>query len=133
MIVIVPNALNLPYRITKKILEVRNLWEYGFEKPFTIFELKRRMRNAQVTPIKTSGVQVITSLLTFLQVIHSKESLKEKENVKTLESNKSRLKIKRLFEILRWIDRHLEVVFGSLLGKDIGVIGIKGIKDAKSE
>ncbi|MHC1589125.1 MAG: class I SAM-dependent methyltransferase, partial [Methermicoccaceae archaeon] len=28
MIVIVPNALNLPYRITKKILEMRNRWVY---------------------------------------------------------------------------------------------------------
>lgn len=131
VIVIVPNALNLPYRITKKILEMRNLWEYGFEKPFTLFELKRKMRNAQVTPIKTSGAQVITSVLTFLQLIHREASPKKKENVKMLESNKSRSRInKRLFKILKRIDGHLEVIFGSLFGKDIG---IKGVKDAKSK
>ena len=125
MIVIVPNALNLPYRITKKILEMRNLWIYGFEKPYTIFELKRRMRDVKMTPIKSSGAQIITSIFTFLQLIHSEVSLKGKENVKTLESNTSRSKIKRLFNIVRRIDEHLEGLLGALLGKDIGVKGVK--------
>lgn len=130
MIVIVPNALNLPYRITKKILEMRNRWVYGFEKPFTIFELKRRVRDAGITPTKASGAQVITSLLTFLQLIHNEGSPEKKEDVKVVESNKSRSKIKRLLKILRKIDEPLERVVGALFGKDIGV---KGVKDAKSK
>ena len=125
VIVIVPNALNLPYRLTKKILEMRNLWIYGFEKPFTIFELKRRMRDAEITSRESSGAQVIMSLLTFLQLIHNEGSPEKKEDVKVVESNKSRLMIKRLFKILRRIDEHLEGIFGALLGKDIGVKGVK--------
>lgn len=128
MIVIVPNRLNLPYRITKKILEMSNRWIYGFEKPYTIFELKRRMKSAGLMPIKASGAQIITSLLIFLQLIQSEASPKRKENIKTLEPTTSTSKIKRLFKILRRIDEQLEEVFGSLLSKDIGV---KGVKDAK--
>jgi SAM-dependent methyltransferase len=130
MIVIVPNALNLPYRITKKLLEIRNQWIYGFEKPFTIFELKRRMKDAGVTPSKMSGAQVITSLLTFLELIYGEASPKKKEDIKVLESNTSSSKIKRWFKILKRIDEYLEKVVGALLGKDIG---IKGVKDDRSK
>lgn len=125
MIVIAPNALNLPYRITKRILELRNQWIYGFEKTYTIFEQKRRMRDAGITPSKSSGAQIIISLLTFLELIHSEASPKKKENVKTLEQTTSRSKIKRLLEVIMKIDEHLEVVFGTLLGKDIGIKGGK--------
>lgn len=128
IIVIVPNALNLPYRITKKILEIRNLWIYGFEKPFTIFELKRKMRNARVTPIKARGAQVITSLLIFSDLARGETSPTEKKDIKVLEPTTLRSKINGLFKILKSIDENLEGTFGTLLGKEIGV---KGVKDDK--
>jgi len=130
VIVIVPNALNLPYRITKKILEMRNQWIYGFEEPYTIFELRRRMGDAGITPSKSGGAQIITSLFTFLELIHSEASPKKKENVNTLESNRSMSKIKGLLKILRRIDESLEKVVGAFFGKDIGV---EGVKNAKSK
>lgn len=110
VIVIVPNALNLPYRITKKVLEMRNTWEYGFEKPYTVFELKRRMSAAGITTNKTSGTQIIASFLTFIQLVHS-EALK--------------LEIHKLNKILKGFDEYMEKAFGAFFSKDIGVKGVK--------
>jgi len=119
VIVIVPNALNLPYRITKKILETRSEWIYGFEKPYTIFELKDKMKNAGITSLTASGARVIGSIFTFLQLIPKRvEGKMSKRNKKNDETSA----LKKAF---RQIDNNCEIVFGSLSAKDIGVRGIK--------
>jgi ubiquinone/menaquinone biosynthesis C-methylase UbiE len=63
MIVIVPNAMNLCYRIAKKILEIQGRWRYGLEKPYTLWELKSKFRKFNIIPFKAGGISVITSIL----------------------------------------------------------------------
>ena len=45
-IVIVPNAWNVFYWLWRVRLELQKKWIYGFELPFSTFELKRRMEDA---------------------------------------------------------------------------------------
>jgi 2-polyprenyl-3-methyl-5-hydroxy-6-metoxy-1,4-benzoquinol methylase len=49
----VPNALCPPYRIWKGYLEFRGWWPYGFERPFTAGELKRRAAAAGLVDVQT--------------------------------------------------------------------------------
>ncbi|MDD5038126.1 MAG: class I SAM-dependent methyltransferase, partial [Dehalococcoidales bacterium] len=46
VVVIVPNSLNMAYRLWKRVLTARGKWQYGFEMPYNIFELKGRMVKA---------------------------------------------------------------------------------------
>jgi ubiquinone/menaquinone biosynthesis C-methylase UbiE len=120
VIVIVPNALNLPYRLTKKILEMSGRWIYGFEKPYTIFELKDKMRNVGITPLTTSGAGVIASIFTFLQLINPKTGYAKIS--KSSKKNGKRSVFKKAF---RSIENICEKLFGSILAKDIGVEGTR--------
>lgn len=70
VIVIVPNSLNLPYRLWKRILEMQGRWEYGLEIPYSIFELRAKMRNAGLIPTKLSGKGTLASLSFFGRLIH---------------------------------------------------------------
>jgi len=117
--VIVPNALNLPYRIAKKILEIRSKWIYGLEKPYTIFELKDKMKNAGITPFTAGGAAVIGSIFTFLQLIP-----KRTEGKMSNRSKKSG-KYQALKRVLGRLENICEISFGFLLAKDIGVGGQK--------
>lgn len=45
-LVSVPHAWCMPYRLWKWWLEVRRLWPYGFEDPFTAREMRHRARRA---------------------------------------------------------------------------------------
>jgi SAM-dependent methyltransferase len=124
VVVVVPNALNLPYRLTKKIQEWAKTWEYGFEDPFTLRELRRRMRGAGVVPRRSGGAEVLTSLFTFSWLVRSAPSgpAADAPDPHARERRRKRRKY-RIF--LRDIDEVFERVFGSLLGRDIGVMGVK--------
>jgi len=126
MVVIVPNALNLPYRVTKKILEMRNLWEYGFEKPFTVLELNRRVRDAGVMPTKSGGFGVLSSFFDFMQLF-SKQPKGQDERSNERKSERSRYPL--LKQLFRQIEGICEILFGSLFAKNIGVGGVKRDKN----
>lgn len=118
VVVIVPNSLNIAYRLWKKILEVQGKWQYGFEMPYSIFELKRRMKNAGLIPIKVNGRGTLASLSLLVEVVSGKSGNKL---VDACPSDK-------LLGILRKTvmktDRMLGFV-GGFTGVEIGVKGIK--------
>jgi len=121
IIVISPNALNPFYTIAKKYLTIKKQWIYGFEKPYTIFELKNKMKKAGIKPITMSGAGVIRSFFSALNLIQEARFLKEKK--KKIQKNKFQNNIIR--RSIKKIDNVLEIPFGALLGKDIGIKGIK--------
>ena len=53
-IVIVPNALSITYWLLRKSLKLRGKWVYGFERPFSTFELRRRVKEAGLIPDKAT-------------------------------------------------------------------------------
>ncbi len=126
VIVIVPNALNFPYRLRKKIAEIRKTWVYGFEKPYTAFELKGKMRNSGLVIVKGGGMNILGSFLSLREIIVYK-----KKNQKNAMSDGTSLRSRNLSKIFRKIERILEDVlwFG---GSNIGIKGLK-CKQKKQE
>lgn len=55
VIISVPNAHCMPYRVWKRWLEFRGCWPYGFEKPFTRRELIRRAHAVGLKRVEVSG------------------------------------------------------------------------------
>ena len=45
-ICLVPNILNIPLIIRNYLLKKNNQWPYGFQKEFSIFELKKKLKKA---------------------------------------------------------------------------------------
>lgn len=119
VIVIVPNALNFPYRLRKKIAEIRKTWEYGFEKPYTIFELKDKMRNSGLAIVKGSGMDVLGSFLSLKGLIVNK-----KNNQKIAIDDRKILRRTNLYKIYQISERILEDVFW-FGGRNIGIKGLK--------
>jgi SAM-dependent methyltransferase len=117
VIVIVPNTLNLPYRLTKRMLEASGRWIYGFERPYTIFELKDRMKNAHMTSPVGSGAGVISPIFTLLQLIPKR--VQEKMG----NSSKENDRLAALKKVFRQTENACEKLFGSFLAKDIGAEG----------
>lgn len=119
VIVIVPNALNLPYRLRKRLLELQGRWEYGFEKAFSIFELRNKMKSAGVISNKAGGVTILSSFFPLLELISKKALLSRPPNAKQI----ARLGIlRRTF----WkIEGTLERLLGAVVGENIGIRAIK--------
>jgi len=61
-IVIVPNSLNLPYRLTKKFKETLKKWPYGYEEPFDKWELSDRMHKSGFKDVETVGIGALLSM-----------------------------------------------------------------------
>ena len=61
-IVIVPNSLNLPYRLTKKFRETLQKWPFGYEKPFSRWELGDRMLKSGFKDVETVGIGALLSM-----------------------------------------------------------------------
>jgi ubiquinone/menaquinone biosynthesis C-methylase UbiE len=118
IIVIVPNALNLPYRLWKKVLEIKGRWEYGFEKPYSIFELKNKMKNAGLIPTQVGGMTVVGSFF------HLAELLLRKSSTKSISAQKRMVHSRVLSKAYHRIERILEKTLW-FAGADIGVKGIK--------
>ncbi len=118
VIVIVPNALNPFYRLWKRVFEMQGRWEYGFEKPYTIFELRNRMRKAGLILIKNGGAGTLSSILHILEIIPKKGTSKTKGDIK--QSVTSGV-LKKMFHRT---ERVLERVMW-FTGENIGVEGMK--------
>ena len=61
-IVIVPNSLNLPYRLTKKFKETLKKWPYGYEEPFSRWEMSDRMHKSGFKDVETVGIGALLSM-----------------------------------------------------------------------
>lgn len=118
--VIVPNALNFPYRLWKSFLTHVGRWEFGYENPFTIFELNDCMKNAALSPQKQGGVMTLRSML---KLLPRKKSCKESTSV-ILRGQTRGSPLKR---VLFHVENRIDLLWGHLFGSDIG------IKAAKSE
>jgi ubiquinone/menaquinone biosynthesis C-methylase UbiE len=119
VVVIVPNALNPFYRLWKKVFEMQGRWEYGFEKPFTIFELKNRMKKAGLIPQKAGGTGVLSTIFHIVEIIPKKKSTnKAKGNLKQSETSGM---LKKIFYKVDMISERVLWFAG-------GNIGIKGMK-----
>jgi len=110
MIVIVPNTLSLPYRIWKKLLELQGRWGYGLERPFSIFELRNRIRSARLVPNKEKGGVILGSFqkLLTLQMPGNDSSTHSGQRMTTIE------------RLLRGIELNIESLLG-LFGEYIGI------------
>lgn len=117
VVIIVPNALNLPYRLWKKIMEMQGRWQYGFEKPYSIFELKNKAKNAGIIPTRVGGMKVLGSIFHLVELIPKKIMSKPMNAKETTSSG-----------LLRKIFRRTENILERLVWF-IGInIGLKGIK-----
>jgi SAM-dependent methyltransferase len=122
VIVIVPNSLNLPYRIWKKILERKGKWKFGYEEPYTIFELEERLKKVGMICTKKRGVSIIRSLLLLINLIaanpNARSKIRREVNIFA--------KWKFLNSLLKYFDKIenvLDKLFGIYLGRSIGVCG----------
>jgi len=115
VIVIVPNALNLPYRIWKQLLMWRGHWEYGYEKPFSIFELRNKVKSARLSLDKEGGVMILSS---FFKLIPVKKSRRDSFLESTMPDKMLRL-------IFHNVENGLERLLGGVLGENIGIRAVK--------
>ena len=118
MIVIVPNSLNMFYRLWKRVLNAQGRWQYGFEMPFSIFELRGRMGKAGLVPNRISGRGTLTSPYLLLELVPRKAG----------DGSAGGRSDSKLLAILRKTVLGTDKVLGScggLTGVDIGIAGIK--------
>jgi ubiquinone/menaquinone biosynthesis C-methylase UbiE len=116
--VIVPNIVNLPYRLQKRLLEQRSQWEFGFEKAYSYRELRRRMSDAGLTASRRSGTKVARPVIDLMKSIFS-----IRINGMTGEGGESGRKISRN-RFLRAVDDFLGRNFW-FITRDIGMTGLK--------
>jgi len=62
VLIIVPNAKCIPYRIGKRIAEITGTWIYGNEYPYTERELIYRMEKSGLAYEKSLGGELVLSL-----------------------------------------------------------------------
>ncbi len=125
MVVIVPNRLNFAYRLHKKLRELRQEWQYGYENPFTIFELKDIMKTIGFKEFTTSGSNVIIGYIWLMKyligiLIHKKFNIINVVKNASLITKKNSVR-----EYIERLDIFAEQVKGSVLGRDIGIAGLK--------
>ncbi len=66
VVISVPNALSVPYRLNKWVREVRRTWQWGLELPFTPTELRDIAHRMQLKNIQVHGSPVVRDLDQFL-------------------------------------------------------------------
>lgn len=118
VVVMVPNAWSLPYRLWKKVLEGQGRWQYGFEKAFSIIELKNKIEKAGLTPLKTGGTGILSTIQQLAEIISRKS--KSEDNVDSKKSAAS--------GILRKTYHRVEKVSEKVGWFAGGNIGVKAIK-----
>jgi SAM-dependent methyltransferase len=121
VIVIVPNALNLSYRLWKKIFELQGRWEYGLEIPFSSFELKNKLRNAGLVPVKVSGEGTLASLFFLCRLFPWKKKHDSAQDPATIKSH-------HIFRKARKIGLTIDGLLGFIGGFTGAEIGIKAVK-----
>jgi SAM-dependent methyltransferase len=128
VIVIVPNALDPAYRLRKKFLEIQGKWEYGLEIPYSIFELKRRIKDAGLVLNRYGGCGILASIAllwsAILSVTLRKRVKKQKHHYNKGEYSK---------KILKRINLTIDLIFYPLSVFFGGYIGAKGIKSVQVE
>ena len=125
VIVIVPNALNPAYRLRKKILEIQRKWEYGFELPYSFFELRRRMRNAGLVPMNSGGCGILASVALLRQALVLRKDVRKQSHC-----CKKREYFKKA---LRKINVGVDTIFFPVSVFLGAYIGIKAIKPVRGE
>lgn len=124
VIVIVPNSLNLPYRLWKKVFEMQGRWEYGLEIPYSLFELQRKMRNAGLIPTKLGGGGTLASISFFGRLLHRKSERGHADD----DSSNMALEGNRIGGYLNKTDIKIDRMLGVIGGFTGAEIGVKGIK-----
>jgi SAM-dependent methyltransferase len=119
VIVTVPNAVNMFYRIEKWILERRNSWPFGYEKGYTIFELRRKMKKAGLKICKYGGANVVSQLISIINVLFLSGKKKTQLN-----SGNAFLEYSALVRLKRTLESILERSLW-FYARDIGIMGIK--------
>lgn len=125
IVVIVPNRLNFAYLMHKKLRELRQEWQYGYENPFTIFELKNIMKAVNLKEVEVCGTNVIDGylwLINYLITIFFKRKAYLTQNTSSNIKKSIKSIIKKNIER---INLYAEKIEGSVLGRDIGISGIK--------
>ena len=117
VIVIVPNSLSLPYRLWKGVLEKQGRWEYGLEIPYSVFELRSKLRNAGLMPTKVSGHGALASLSFPIRLIQRKKG-----------GNTTGAPASRTRRILRKFVVSTDSILGFIGGFVGAEIGIKALK-----
>ena len=125
-ICIVPNRLNLPLIARNFILKKTNQWPYGFQKEFTIFELKSKIKNAGFEICSSAGIDSILPVKLFIREIAN--IFKSPKEIKSGNENNNKSKnqiLKRLSHLqqLRLWGWKIETrtIYGKLFGREIGV------------
>lgn len=118
VVVIVPNALNLPYRLWKRVTERRGKWEYGLEIPYTVSELQGRMKAAGLALANMGGMGVLSSVI-FLGRLFSGRNKESGRGESATKRGKQRLK-----KVVLVIDGLLGSL-GALAGTEVGARGVK--------
>jgi SAM-dependent methyltransferase len=121
VIVIVPNAFNLSYRLWKKILEVQGRWDYGMEMPFSSFELRSKLKNAGLVPVKVSGEGTLASLLFLFRLFSSKRKQDSEEPLATVKGHQILRNVRKIGIIS---DSYLGFI-GGFTGAEIGIKAVK--------
>lgn len=116
-IVVVPNSLNLPYRLVKAIKDKLGTWPYGDEYPFTKWELSERMRRSGFKDVETVGIGAILS--PYRWFLHGTSYAS-----KFLENPTP---FKTLNEYLRRVDLNIgsNNYLNNIFGRELGVRGTK--------
>ena len=116
-IVIVPNSLNAPYRITKKFKETLGTWPFGDEYPFTKWELAQRMRKSGFKDVESVGIGALLSPYRwfFLGTSYAGRFLENPTPFKALNEHLKRI------DLSIGPNNH----FNNIFGREVGVKGIK--------
>jgi len=116
-IIIVPNSLNAPYRLTKFFRDICGKWPFGSEYPFTKWELTVRMKKSGLKKVETVGIGAPLSIFRwfFLGTRYANKLLKNPTPFDNLN------------RILRRIDLDVSSTnyINNIFGREIGSKGIK--------
>ena len=66
VVISVPNCWSVPYRLNKKYKEMRGIWKWGLELPFSPYELKGIARRMGLKNVWVHGSPIIRDLDQFL-------------------------------------------------------------------
>jgi len=126
-ICIVPNRLNLPFMLYKRLRVRRGRWEYGFQREFTVQELKSRFVKAGFEVTAVGGIDCCRPIKGLLKEL-GEENRPTPQNDPVPPANPSGEKFGLHFrrtkeKFWKW---EMKFGFGQWLGADIGVCGKKG-------
>lgn len=120
---LVPNYLNIFMVLRQKYLEKKGVWEYGYQRNFTIFELGKRMKASGFKILNESGNGSFYPLLWFIS-----KALKLFPRTRNNEiSKQTNLSKKRDYSSLKRLPEKIEAKLriGKFIGGNIAICGKK--------